>query len=91
MFGFGHAMFTVDDDDDDRSTRCEGEGSSFFAGGRPFLVRISLSLRSGRDLMNSLPEILALITETEKRKGEKAKQQSVSQPGDEQRSSVFVN
>ena len=91
MFGFGHAMFTVDDDDDDRSTRCEGEGSSFFAGDRPFLVRISLSLRSGRDLMNSLPEILALITETEKRKGEKAKQQSVSQPGDEQRSSVFVN
>ena len=52
--------------------------SPFFAEDQPFLVRISLILVSGRGLMNSLhpvPEILALITEAEGRKGEKAKQQ----------------
>ena len=74
MFGFGQAMFAVEED----VCTTRYDESPFFAEQRPFLVRISLILVSGRGLMNSLhpvPEILALITEAEGRKGEKAKQQ----------------
>ena len=74
MFGFGHAMFAVEED----VCTTRWDESPFFAEDQPFLVRISLILVSGRGLMNSLhpvPEILALITEAEGRKGEKAKQQ----------------
>ena len=74
MFGFGHAMFALEED----VCTTRWDESPFFAEDQPFLVRISLILVSGRGLMNSLhpvPEILALITEAEGRKGEKAKQQ----------------
>ena len=72
MFGFGQAMFAVEED----VCTTRWDESPFFAEDQPFLVRISLILVSGRSLMNSLhpvPEILALITEAEGRKGEKAK------------------
>ena len=76
MFGFVQAMFTVD-----CSTRCDG-GSFFLREPNNFLSGFRRA--SGRDLMNSLPEILALITEAgaERGKGKTTR---------DERRSVFVN